>query len=114
MNEAITTEISKAYTQYLTASVKRGKIFSLTEVEYAKLIFGSCYYCGQLPNQKFRSTKKLKNGIDRKNNSIGYTSENSVSCYKQYNMAKWNNSDSEFLLNIEKIYLHMVALNNVS
>jgi hypothetical protein len=70
----------------------------------------NCYYCDMSPstiwysNTKTRVTsealdngKWICNGIDRIDNNIGYTLENSVPCCKRCNIAKSDSSVEEFI-----------------
>jgi hypothetical protein len=70
---------------------KRGMKFELSMDEFSFLTKGNCYYCGIEPNQVKKSknsTVYIYNGIDRIDNSKGYTMENCVSCCKQCNTSK--------------------------
>lgn len=63
-------------------AAKRGYAVELTLEEYAAIVASNlCVYCaGPLP--------KYGHGLDRKNNSHGYTKENSVSCCSSCNAIK--------------------------
>lgn len=58
------------------------------------MINSVCSYCGI----------KEKLGIDRVDNSVGYTKENSVPCCKLCNFMKKAMSRNDFLSRIKKIY----------
>lgn len=66
--------------------------FRLSKKQFHKMIFGKCYYCGDPPKTLFRKWREEENckynGIDRKDNNIGYTSANCVSCCKECNYKK--------------------------
>ena len=70
---------------------------SLTREDFEKLTSGNCAYCGD-------SRSPL--GIDRIDNSKGYTLENSTSCCKICNYMKKNLSVENFISHITKIYSH--------
>lgn len=81
---------------------QRGKLWGLTHEQAYRLIIGDCIYCGHKP-----SWPKTRNGIDRYNNSIGYTPENSVSCCFSCNSAKGTRSFHEFREWINKVYQNL-------
>jgi hypothetical protein len=68
--------------------------FSLTTEQFYNLTKGNCHYCHIQPsnNVKYAGRKKSEpyvcNGVDRVDNSLGYTVENSVSCCSICNRAK--------------------------
>lgn len=74
--------------------------FRLTKEEFRSLTKQNCYYCGFQPNQIVAHPdhygEYIYNGIDRKDNSIGYILENCVPCCKKCNRAKNDLSMNEF------------------
>lgn len=81
--------------KYRASAKRRGKEFLLTEKEFVFLISQNCVYCGAEPSEgnagytRKHSQRTFKhNGVDRVDNSIGYTSENSVSCCGICNQSK--------------------------
>jgi hypothetical protein len=62
--------------------------------KFVELINGNCYYCGSGPSNTFTWHYKYEtatmpfNGIDRIDNTIGYTIDNCVSCCRTCNSAK--------------------------
>ena len=106
----------RLYTKYKSNAKQTGKEFSLTLDEFIKLIDSPCFYCGLAPSNKikgrlYKNEKEfvndnhffLYNGIDRKNNTLGYTQTNSVSCCKLCNQAKNSLSIKEFYDHIQLI-----------
>lgn len=83
------------YRSYLSSAQKRTYNFELTIDEFSEIILRSCVYCGDVD----------KIGIDRIDNSIGYTKENSASCCKTCNYMKKTFSVHDFLSHIKKIYI---------
>lgn len=88
----------------------------LSPTEFASLVSQECAYCGAEPRPRFFSvwihkerrserheSKERLNGIDRVNNAIGYTRENSVSCCGTCNRLKADMSLDEFMAHIAKI-----------
>lgn len=100
------------YGSYKRSAQARGIEFQLSVETFRILTKGNCYYCGVEPNQKYdeKSNKWIitgywiYNGVDRKNDDVGYTDDNCVSCCKICNYAKQGLSDIEFLEHIRKIY----------
>lgn len=73
--------------------------FQLTRRQFDRLVQENCLYGGESPDPL--------NGIDRVDNSIGYTQENCVPCCAQCNRAKSNLSKDVFLAWVTRVYLHM-------
>lgn len=103
--------------QYRLGAKYRNLCFDI-EFDYIySMIKQPCYYCGALPSQvcalkhargkkrgEIRSGTPLKyNGIDRFDNSIGYTQTNCVPCCSTCNFAKSNISAENFLAWLNKI-----------
>lgn len=108
---AIKNEI---YGRYKYQAKKRGYSFSLGKEIFHKLIKGNCYYCGNtLSNSMIGQSGRIikYNGIDRKNNNIGYTVKNCVSCCSDCNYIKMNFSEKEFLKIIKRIYEFQIEGN---
>lgn len=85
----------------------RGYVWELENEEVLAIMDLPCYYCGRLgtngrTHMRLGKTYSGYNGIDRRNNSKGYTKENSVPCCKQCNIAKGTLTLDEF---IELCYL---------
>jgi hypothetical protein len=80
----------------------RGLEWSLTKQEAEHLFRGVCNYCGIEPTQShFSSSQDTQpftyNGIDRVDNSTGYTPSNTVSCCVTCNYAKRDMESADFL-----------------
>lgn len=86
------------YDLYIRGAKKRSYQFTLTFDEYLNLTSKPCKYCGE---------RSARNGIDRKDNSEGYTSENSASCCSKCNLMKRNYSVREFLQHVRHIFKHI-------
>lgn len=82
------------YKQYVSTAKRRGLEFSITEEEFFTLTSSNCYYCNCQPNKEFGRNWKgfslpyICHGIDRKENSVGYITENSVACCSMCNYMK--------------------------
>lgn len=95
---------------YKKQARSRGLVWSLTNETASALINGNCYYCGTAPGRIVKNGRGRMygkaNGIDRKNNEEGYTTENSVSCCSICNHAKHTISEEDFLSWVSKVYNH--------
>lgn len=91
---------------YIKGSISRNMEFCLSIDEFKYLIHNPCYYCED-SNSNVVNRRKLTiryNGIDRVDNNLGYTKNNSVSCCKYCNLMKSNLSIDKFKNQIKKIY----------
>jgi len=88
------------YNQYKGNARRDKKVFDLTKTLFKDLTKQSCYYCGVEPNSSYRQKnckgEYVYNGIDRKNNTIGYIYSNCVACCFICNIAKNNLTESRF------------------
>jgi len=99
--------------QYKRSAKLKNHLFSLSVEQFKTITSSNCYYCGTPPKRtKYNNKTKLHshytyNGIDRKDNDLGYTTENSIPCCFTCNDWKSNMPYEEFLLHINKIaYKH--------
>lgn len=102
--------VNKArYKEYVNSAKKRNVSWDLSFEHACTLFSDVCYYCGEAPYQ-YRKGKGevLYTGIDRKDNNIGYTITNVVSCCKKCNTAKLDMSEKDFFNLISKIYKNRV------
>lgn len=88
------------YKRYSYSAKSRGLSFDITFGLFSKLIHSNCFYCGGLPNTGFIN---LYNGIDRKDNKVGYEEYNCLTCCKDCNYFKSNIHYDKFLELINKI-----------
>jgi len=100
------------YQDYKWGAGKRNLEFRLSYKEFKKIVINKCYYCGSYPSATGRSNKikgdfqVLINGIDRKNNNIGYIKENCVPCCKICNGAKRNLTYNKWIKWLDQIVKH--------
>lgn len=80
--------LSRKFYRYKKSAKDRGLSFEFIKEDFKKFIDNNCFYCGE---------KIIGIGIDRRNNSIGYTKENSLSCCKMCNKMKNNSSEIDFI-----------------
>jgi hypothetical protein len=103
------------YRSYVYHAKERSLDFKLTVEELINISSDNCTYCNKKPSQLYQildaKTKKVRsgipfyyNGIDRVDNTIGYTKENCVACCKQCNRCKGKMTLVEFKTWIKAIY----------
>ena len=78
------------YKDYIVGATKRQKVITIDFDTFSTLVQSPCYYCGH-------SNPDETNGIDRMDNSAGYTNENCVSCCWTCNRMK-HISSTEFFI----------------
>lgn len=102
-----TSIVNKLY-EYKKGADKRHLCWYLSN-EYAEELFsGDCHYCG------ISSCERL-NGIDRKDNDVGYVPANCLSCCSTCNYSKRDMKYEDFIdlcRRISKNFEHMVVKNN--
>jgi hypothetical protein len=94
--------INSAWKSLTGNARNRGIEISITKQQFVNIAKMDCFYCGEHPKEKIYydqpswSTPAKLNGIDRVDNYVGYTIDNSVaSCYI-CNRGKMNMSLQEF------------------
>lgn len=87
----------RVYATYASGARMKDLEFFLSHDEFRLLTKGNCHYCNVEPSNKIQSNNReyIYNGIDRKNNDLGYTIDNCVPCCTQCNKAKRNLSYEE-------------------
>lgn len=105
-NESV---IKLAYNTYRYNGRKRGYTWDLS-LDYFKKITGQdCHYCGASPSNEMRLDENALytyNGIDRLDNTIGYTPDNVVSCCGRCNIMKQDLTANEFIAHAHAIASH--------
>jgi hypothetical protein len=76
--------------------------FCLSRIYFSQIIRNKCYLCGKEPRVNHR------NGVDRFNNSLGYTIENVRPCCSTCNIMKNRYSYADMIGKFEKIYKHRI------
>jgi hypothetical protein len=100
------TPVRNLMCQYKNGAKHRGYSFELDEETFTRLTSAPCYYCGIPPStiQKAAAGRTyVYNGVDRINNDLGYTLENSRTCCATCNRMKHTHSVKEFLEHIQRI-----------
>lgn len=114
---------NKLYSVYKSSAKRRGYSFELDKKQFKELTQQKCHYCNEVPKQKSQCCNNkspykqetwehstfIYNGIDRKDNSLGYVVTNVVPCCKECNAAKSDTSYQQFLYWINLIYQNRVV-----
>ncbi len=99
------------YSRYLKRDLTASRDSDLTKEEFQKLTSSQCFYCNLPPSQVLEIPGSrgsyTYNGIDRVNNDLGYTKENTVPCCKTCNWMKVNMSQSDFVAHVKTIAIHL-------
>lgn len=100
---------------YRSGAKKRRYEFNLTLEQVWDICQRECAYCKKPPctlnfvRSRKDDTKYLCNGIDRIDNTLGYTLTNIIPCCQTCNKAKNTMSVDEFLAWIRSVYNHSIA-----
>jgi hypothetical protein len=94
-DKASIPSLKMMYKVYKNNADSRGYVFELSFETFSDLVEKNCYYCGTKP--------KKYNGIDRKNNSVGYTKRNCIPCCFRCNRMKYTMSEEEFAYSIDSL-----------
>jgi len=105
-NEGLWNRIRRSYK---IAARNRGYKWELPDEVFDKLIKSPCHYCGLSPSNTCVATpgsygdKVLYSGVDRVDNTQGYTAENCVPCCAICNTAKSDLSTSEWKIYLDRL-----------
>lgn len=95
------------YARYESGACLRGYEFNLNLDEFHSLVSSDCHYCGSSPEKRIiRKMDCLCNGVDRRNNNVGYILDNCVPCCSLCNKMKSDISEEKFLEHIRRICHH--------
>lgn len=90
---------------------RRGIEFNLAFDDFIKLTSQECYYCGMKPSAVIKNQRGngdyTYNGLDRIDNTRGYTIDNTVPCCKYCNAAKSDRTIQQFYSWVEKLAVHL-------
>jgi len=95
-NDEYSRSLAGKYRVYRSSAKKKGNDFQITREEFASMIANPCAYCG--------GTECI--GVDRIDNRLGYTVENTAPCCPTCNYMKKNHTVGDFLAHIKEIYIH--------
>jgi hypothetical protein len=94
--------IDGQYSSMLSSAKERDLEVSITKEEFSIMRNSPCFYCnGALP--------ETGSGLDRVNNSNGYTKDNCRPCCTDCNLAKRQMSETQFKDWLHRIFKHWVA-----
>lgn len=95
------------FSQYRSNSGKRDILFSLSKEEFRVLTSQVCFYCSADPQQVMwnfnRTGNYLYNGIDRRDNTVGYTVKNCLPCCGNCNRMKHIQTSEDFIASCIRI-----------
>lgn len=95
------------YHKYKVRANGSGLSFELSFEQFKSITSSCCFYCGEAPSRKHQArtspTPYVFNGIDRKNNSEGYTANNSVPCCWPCNRIKRDIDFPQFVSWVRKV-----------
>lgn len=96
----------RALGEYQRSAARRGYAWDLADEEFFQLVSLDCFYCGGLPSTVKRTGPYedfIYNGLDRMDNTLGYTVENVVTCCTICNLAKRDMPFDEFVAYLDRI-----------
>jgi hypothetical protein len=104
------------FKDYQKSAKERGLEFTLLKEEFKKLVTDNCYYCDSGPSKKIKTGSEhssfIHNGIDRRNNLLGYIKDNCVTCCEKCNVMKYTYSEEDFIGHCREIIQHLQASLN--
>jgi len=97
---------------YKKGAKTRKYSWDLSLADFIKLTQGNCYYCQLTPSSISKldpafNGPYIYNGIDRLDNTLGYLTDNCVSCCKYCNKAKNDLLQEQFICHIYRIFNHL-------
>lgn len=99
------------YRRYMNRDRNKKRLSDISSEDFLYLTQMNCYYCDKFPTQeiKFRTCNGAYtyNGLDRRDNSLGYTKVNSVACCKICNSMKLDMSEEDFLNHLRRVSKHV-------
>lgn len=102
------SSLNQLYGAYRRQAQGRNLPFELSKEEFKNITSQTCHYCAKAPSSVCRRLRingdYVYNGIDRRDNRLGYTISNSLPCCKFCNVAKSDYSYEEFLSFIKNIF----------
>jgi len=94
----------EVYRKYRESAQSRRIVFALTMEEFRAIILQDCHYCGHPPDKVRKMEPRFQrvytyicNGVDRADNTQGYTVGNCVPCCEDCNRAKLQMSVQTFI-----------------
>lgn len=99
------------WNDYQGSARTRGHSFELTKDQFREITSSNCHYCNSVPSTISNRAVSvyIYNGIDRKDNSVGYVFSNCLPCCPRCNRAKHKLGYGEFLELVSRIHAHVVS-----
>jgi hypothetical protein len=101
------------YRNYKRGAEKRGLEFELSLEEFYAITQENCYFCDTEPKQ-IVPVKSLPPttavGVDRYDNSKGYTIDNARPCCWECNRMKGTSNGDEFIAHVNKLATHLLKV----
>lgn len=115
--------LNRHWYDYRRNAERRGYKWELTKEEFLSLVTQDCAYCGSKPKikewlanvgrspdgenirQKVKSLEKV-NGVDRRDNTLGYALTNCVPCCSTCNFLKRMLTADKFIEHVLRIAMH--------
>lgn len=92
-------------------------IVTLNYEEFVALMQSACFYCGDVIERPLYGynarVSRQAYMIDRLDNNVGYTKDNSVACCTMCNRMKYSYSKDTFLKQVDKIHKNMEKIEVV-
>jgi len=95
-------------------SHKKQRAFDLSFEEFRRVASLNCAYCGAAPCLMYHHTEVVRNGIDRVDSKLGYTSTNVVACCKICNRMKMELDCQTWLEHVRKIAKHTEQIRSTT
>jgi hypothetical protein len=89
-NNARNNSTQCQYKVYMAVAKRKNLPFDITYEDYETTVKNTCYYCNEMNEKGF-------NGLDRTNQTLGYTIDNCVSCCSQCNYMKGSMSKLAYI-----------------
>lgn len=100
------------FVTYRNGAKRKGVAFDITFDDFKSITQQPCVYCGSPPTHEYYRNRTygayIGNGIDRKENALGYTIHSAVSCCLECNYAKRDKSYDAFINHIRRVYEYHV------
>lgn len=100
------------FKEYRSGARNRGYAWELTDEDFDRLTSQECFYCGTPPSAVKKTVgcyddgDFIYNGRDRRDNALGYTLANVVTCCTTCNRAKMDMSYESFMAWIARLTAH--------
>jgi len=102
-------ERHRVWKNYVHGAERRGLSWGLSKADFFKLTSADCFYCGAAPGNTVKPTRLesdflfFYNGVDRKDNALGYELDNCVTACSICNHAKHTMSVDDFLAWVRRL-----------